>query len=297
MITDSAGRPLIFDTFIRGDTLYLISAYYHKDDKSLSIMVNGRKAIEIGMNDGHEPTRVFMVKVGNPVTEISIDGTVYPVSVTVYKPAPGDVAVATLFKDDYDYVKDTIRWYRRQGVTRFYLYYNGAELPAGLPQEEGVVYGLWPFPYRNYDGPRDVNKGWTHMAQPAFLTMVRLKYFPDHSWMGLIDLDEFVLPLDSDKRIVDVLAKTGEQVVMLENHWSLRDGDRLQYSLQASHGFNFRTKCFYSRAFGGFWGIHGPKTKCSIEYSKSMILAHVADYRYPERRAEAMPPFGEVRLG
>lgn len=293
MITDAQGRPFIFDAFVRNDVLYLVSAYYHKDDPPVTIYVEGKKATEVGLNDGHESMRFFMTKVSALPTEITINGIHHPLSAYYYTAAPEEIAVATLFKDDHAYVLDTVRWYRTQGVTRFYLYYNGAELPEGLPQEDSVVYGLWPFPYRNYDGPRDVNRGWTHMAQPAFLTMVRLKYFPDHTWMGLIDLDEFVYPLPPAQRIADELGRTTAQVVMVKNHWSLRDGDHIQYSLRDSNGYMFRTKCFYSNKFRGFWGIHGPKTACSVDRTTAMLMAHVADYRYPDRRAEAKPPFGE----
>lgn len=298
MITDSQGRPFIFDAFIREGVLYLVSAYYHRNDPPVTILVGGKKAAEIGLNDGHEPMRFFSVKVSEAPTEITVDGVVHSIQPTHVTAAPGGIAVATLFKDDHAFVAYTIRWYRKQGVTRFYLYYNGSALPEGLPQEEGVEYGLWPFPYRNYDGPRDAARGWTHMSQPAFLTMVRLKYFPDHDWMGLIDLDEFVYPMASET-IVDELAAAsarGATVVMVKNHWSLRDGDRIQYSLAASDGFAQRTKCFYSKQFRGFWGIHGPKTPCTLERSDRMILAHVADYRYPERRSVAQPPFGEFRV-
>jgi hypothetical protein len=301
MIKDANGRPFIFDAFVREGILYLVSTYYHLDESPVIICVGGEKMNETGSNDRHNQMRFFKLHVGdNLPSEITINGVQHPLQPYIYTPSSRErsgVAIATLFKNDHAVVKDTIRWYKSQGVTHFYLYYNGSTLPEGLPQEEGVVYGLWPFSYTNYEGTHDIRRGWLFTAQPTFLTMIRLKYFPDHIWMGLIDLDEHIYPLSSGNRIADVLASHSDaDVVMVKNHWSKRDGDRIQYSLKSSGGYGDRTKCFYNKSFTGYWGVHVPKTASKVIQTDRMIMAHVVNYLHPERIHQVQPPYGEFTL-
>jgi hypothetical protein len=295
MIADATGRTLIYDAFVRDGFLYLVSTYWHFREAPITIRVGDAIAEEVGVNE-LEPVRYFRVSVGSssPPTEIQIDDVTYsfkePVPVLAVKAQNKGLAVATLFKQDHKHIPSMIEWYRAHGVDDFYLYYNGTELPAGLPTGPGIHYGLWPFRY--WHPGTKINKketGWMHAAQPAFITMITLRYMPDHSWMGLVDIDEHVCPVTADLKLCDVLAdvSSGFDVVKVRNYYAIRNPDSISFGSESQGGWTHRTKCFYRGSFRGLCGIHQPKTKCSILECESLRMLHMANYlsgkRFDER--------------
>jgi hypothetical protein len=288
MLHDTKGRTVIYDAFVKDGFLYLVSTYYHyKDAPPMRIIVDGVQAEEIGLND-YEPVRYFRVPVAATGPKvIEVNGKPVKFKPEILKPrVRGGFAVATLFKNDYQYMNSMIEWYRVQGCTAFYLYFNGGALPPGMPQGPDIHYRSWNFRYWNPTDWKDKETGWIHAAQPAFLTMVRLRHMPDHDWIALVDIDEHVWPGEG-KRLVDVLAATPPevQVVRTPCHWTRREGQALHYALTPDP-VGVRSKCIYRGSYQGLCGIHRPKDESAMVERPDLRMLHVANYWWMDRRVD-----------
>jgi hypothetical protein len=289
MIQDpETGQQLIYDAFIRDGWLYMVSTYYHYMDDPHTIVVDGRQAEAVGVNE-YEPVVYYRVRVDGVPTTVSINGDVYnfPYSLDVLgSGTPSCLSIATLFKHDYTFIPDMLQWYRSQGATAFYLYFNGPELPPGLPQSPDVHYRLWNFRYWNPGSNyKDPETGWVHAAQTAFLTMVRLRHLPDHTWTGLVDIDEVVVSVDG-RPLIDALAdvSAGYACVRIQNHWAFRAANRIIYS-QESTGPVARTKCFYRGTYDALCGIHGPKMAATdtVQNTTDFRMLHIVNQTHSNR--------------
>jgi len=294
VIHDAQGRTVIYDIFVRDGICYLVSTYWHSRDPPLRIVVEGREAEEIGYNE-YEPVRYFRVPVTAAPVTVTIDGAEYRLAApapTVGEGAPKGLAVATLFKRDYAHIRSMIEWYRAQGVETFYLYFNGPALPPGLPIGPGIQYRLWNFQFWNYTKP-----GWGHAAQTAFLTTARLRHMPDHSWIGLVDIDECVAN-PTGPTVAETLAAVPAEynVVRVRNRWAFKLHDRLIYTTVGDPATEWeqRTKCFYRGSYTGLCGIHQPKPGAAVIVSESLLMLHVVNYSHMERLRQVAEPRASV---
>lgn len=299
MLRDAQGRTVIYDIFIRDGVCYLVSTYWHYRDLSLQVTVDGQVAEEIGHNE-YEPVRYFRVPVTGAPEVVAINGVEHrltaPVPV-VGESQKGGLAIATLFKHDHAHVASMIEWYRAQGADTFYMYFNGPSLPAGLPTGPGIHYRLWDFQYWNRADYRYKETGWVHAAQTAFLTMVRLRHMPDHSWIGLVDIDECVSNT-TGKTVADTLAEVPLEydVVRVRNRWAFKSHNRLIYTTVSDPGaeWDARTKCFYRGTYTGLCGVHRPKAGASILNCTSLLMLHVVNYTHMERLRQVEEPRASV---
>jgi hypothetical protein len=288
MIQDpETGRQLIYDAFVRDGWLYMVSTFYHYMDDPHVIVVDGLQAEAIGVND-YEPVSYYRVQVGETVpTTVIINGDTYtfPESLDVLGTGTrSSLAIATLFKHDYQFIPDMLSWYRSQGVTAFYLYFNGPQMPPGLPQGPDVHYRLWNFRYWNPGCDyKDRETGWVHAAQTAFLTMVRLRHIPEHAWTGLVDIDEVVVSVDG-RPLVAALndISDGYTCVRVQNHWAFRAANRIIYS-QESEGPVARTKCFYRGSYDALCGVHGPKMAYAVLNTTDLRMLHIVNQTHLNR--------------
>lgn len=299
MIKDAAGRTIIYDAFVKDGWLTLISTYYHyREGPALTIRVGGRIMEEVGRNE-YEPVRAFRLKLADgesAPTKIEINGAAHQLPVSVIptcKPATG-FAIATLFKHDWEHVGSMIDWYRAQGCTAFYLYFNGPALPPGLPQGADLHCRLWDFQYWNRANYKDKETGWVHAAQTAFLTMVRFRHLPDHEWIGLVDIDEHVWSHEG-RRIVDTLATVTPDVsvVRVPCHWALRAADRIIYT-KIGEAPGIRSKCFYRGSYDSFISVHNPKGDVTPLDSPELRMLHVVNYTHSDRIQRIQEPRGTV---
>jgi len=282
VIKDSGGTIIVYDTFIRKGRLYFISTYLRSNEPKFSLKVEGQKVTEVGLNEP-EPVRYFYCDVKAKELNLFINGdisTLRPEVLALTKKIP--LAIATLFKyESGAQIQRFLDYYRMMGVTAFYLYYNGAELPEDLPVDVDVFYRLWDFPYWN-----DVNMTYIHCAQSVFLTTVRFRHLPDCTWLALVDLDEFIycdggplvhylrdLPVDYD-------------VLRVRNFWSLcsDSGGPIRYNTVGGNWLD-RTKCIYNGSFNGLFAIHGPKAYGLFKEFKAedLKLLHIVNGLHKER--------------
>ena len=276
MIKGADGRLIVFDAFIKHDTLYLISTYYSVDDKLTMIELNGMPLKEAGYKEC-EPVRYFYGPAPAEATvTIHIDGVPYSITPERLEASSGEFAVATLFKYDYTRIPDFVTYYRNQGCKKFYLYYNGRVLPESLPQAPDIVYRCWYFPYWNcrYNS-LTCNTIFPHCAQMTFLTSIRHRYMKDYAWLGLIDLDEWAYTEGQSVLSALQRTKTDKECVVIKNHWAFRNGPALKYNPIGLTPCE-RSKGFYKGTFSGEVGIHHSKDSL-FHISEDLKLLHMAD--------------------
>lgn len=284
VIYDFSGKILVYDFFIRDSTLYFISTFTNSKEPVLTIKIGGTHIKETSLNE-QEPVRYFSCPSG--VSTVNINGFSLRLVPPIVEKRKLGLVICTLFKNETP--ADVLRfvtYYRVQGVTMFYLYYNGpADGMDGMPQGDDIVYKAWNFNYWN----KLTGDGYRHCAQSVFLTMVRWRYLAYCDWLALVDLDEFIY---CDLRLADYLKGCAEDVIKIRNYWSTRDSDgRLLYS-DVPGTWNERTKCVYRGSFNGEFGIHGPKARGSYKELKAhdLKLLHLIDVLHPARKNLLEPP-------
>lgn len=284
------GKQFIYDAFTRGGQLFLVSTYYSTTEARSVVTVNGIDAQEFGYNE-YEPVRYFVCNAPeDPTLSVVIDGkSEYTMVLDTQSDVKeniitlNEMAMGTLFKDDYHKIEMYCAWYRKQGFTRFYLYYNGGKLPTDLYQADDIVYQTWDFDYWN---KQTSTCNVLHNAQMTFITCMKLRHFGRFRWFGLVDLDELVFhpscKLDEYFDAQD--PKTS--VIVAKNHWALKSKRHLVFN-QSPH-VHGRTKCFYRHTFGGIPAIHLPKAQQSVSASilrtTPLVMVHYVDDRDPKQR-------------
>lgn len=270
-------KTIIFDMFIKNNILYMISTYYNKYDPPITIKVNGIQVDESGYNE-YEPVRCFSTRAPlDPNIELEICGTKIPVTVRIVESKqPSGIGIATLFKYDAYRIPDFINYYKKQGVTYFWFYYNGSELPLDLPQGENINYRLWNYKY--FNEPQDYISRWGHCAQTAFLTLCNKLYLPDVEWLILNDLDEWIYHENTTIAVYLKNISEDRQIVQIRNHWAKRKNNEIKYSL-TYNDFNIRSKCIYRNTYKDYFGIHSPKTNKLnlIQRDVNLKILHIRD--------------------
>ncbi len=121
----------------------------------------------------------------------------------------GRLAIATLTKYDAPYIKEWVDHHATLGVEHFYIYNNDApDIKEALRDYAlGMITHVdWPYPYGM--SAADLEPFWPaashHYTQPSMQMHAILKYGDCWDWMGMLDADEFVVPL-TDEPLVDTL--------------------------------------------------------------------------------------------
>jgi hypothetical protein len=272
----------------------------------------------------HDPTQPVRVRItfrgGKRQVYTLTPDSVPPSLMTPPPTTRGGVAIATLFKNDYDQIPTWYEYYKSQGVSRFYLYYNGdlnvvqdklnklALAGAGAGAEAEISYHAWPFRY--WTKP----EGWLqwpyeHHAQMAFLTAARMRYLPLHDWLIMGDLDEFIHSNTPSQRLSEYLQAHEESpYVMVANTWAYEPDKTTSASASASAEFTivanwrplpcpWRSKVIYNgRRYQGLFGIHQPKGDTLPSCTTDLSMYHVAQPQHTDRRSRVRPGGPTVRL-
>lgn len=286
-IYDDMNNIIIYDTFIRGTKLYFVSTFNNSVSPAFRIKVEGCKLTEVALNE-QEPVRYLVCEVGvKRKFNIYVNGNIFVLKPPVIAPLRKRwrLAIATLFKFETPaMIQRFLEYYRMQGVEMFYLYYNGTELPKGVPQDVDVFYRLWDFRYWN-----DRNFEYIHCAQSVFLTTVRLMHKDDCEWLALIDLDEFIYSTNIGWKLVDYLESCKSyDLIRIRNYWSScpDSGGPITFvdTTNELQQWEDRTKCIYNHSFNGLFAIHGPKKAEQFKEFKAqdLKLLHLTTL-HPER--------------
>ena len=278
----------IYDIFIKNSQIYLISTHISSKDKDVTVSINDIELSEFSKNEW-EPMRYFVGPIPNSDTIIikinnKICKTININSIEHCIPIENKhkLAFATLFKDDYYFVEKTVNHYRKQGVDCFYLYYNGANLPDGLPQAPDIIYKTWniqPYTWNNSE--------WIHNAQTTFITSFRLKYFEDNEWIIMADIDELIINCEGDQ-ITDILDMNTDDYIRTGNCWAKLSNNDILYSSEVIPRLS---KCIYRGTYKKWPGIHYPKDISDNNISNCLKMLHVTDVLHPDRIKLMKEPF------
>lgn len=295
-IKDEYKTFIVFDFFIRNKKIYFVSTYYSSLTPVFSLKIEKVALTDFQVKE-QEPIHYLSGAVdGRREFNLFINGNFFCVQPALVKPLiiRRRLVVATLFKNEtVAMINRFLSYYRGQGVDYFYLYFNGPELPVGLPQGLDIMYRIWDYPYL-----LKADDGYLHCAQSVFLLTFKLRHFDDCDWALLIDLDEFVWSLDEGITLIDYLTELDDSVnvVKLQNYWSMvpDSGGPISFS-GIGLGWINRTKCIYRNSFKGYFGIHAPKSHHNIDFLHTEIqcndlyLLHLTTL-HPERNGLLQVP-------
>jgi hypothetical protein len=113
-----------------------------------------------------------------------------------------DLAIVTIFQNEAPYLKEWIEFHKLVGVQHFYLFNNlssDSYLEVLKPYILNGEVDLIEWPYRT----NEEGKNWSTIQRASYLTTVKL-VSGKVKWLALIDSDEFIIPLQSD-RLLDSL--------------------------------------------------------------------------------------------
>lgn len=125
------------------------------------------------------------------------------------------LSIVAIMKNEAPYVKEWIEYHLLVGVDRFYIYDNEStdnlkEVLQPYIETGIVIYTYWPG--RKEEG----------VQGKAYENMI-LKYKDNNRWVGIIDADEFILPM-KDKDLKEFLKKY-EKCVGVGINWIMYDSN------------------------------------------------------------------------
>jgi len=110
------------------------------------------------------------------------------------KPFDDELSVVAILKNEAPYVREWIEYYRLLGATRFYIYDNDSQdgvkdIISDYIDSGVVIYKYFPGKYRQ-------NMAYTDAIN---------NYASKTRFMAVVDLDEFIVPIDDKLTLIDVL--------------------------------------------------------------------------------------------
>jgi hypothetical protein len=196
------------------------------------------------------------------------------------------LSLTTLFKTDYKIIDIFYDYYIKQGVTIFYMYYNGklTDDIISLFNKPGIILIEWDFPYYHK------NKFSTNYGQMAQLHHALYRYGKEENeYMMFCDLDEYlyipgipILKYIENNPSIDLFG--------FRNIWAnTLDGkvpDKFPETFKCSaeiFPFMTRSKCVYKTDAIGTLGVHHPWRKNHLRVLKKScdhVLYHFYDWYY-----------------
>lgn len=148
------------------------------------------------------------------VAEAKIKASAYKMMMDAWHPVSAAkrryrVSVCAIFKNEADYLREWIEYHKLVGVEHFYLYNNFSEdgfMQVLRPYVDNGDVSLidWPYPQGQIAAYRDCVR----------------KFKTESRWIGFIDLDEFVVPVDDDN-LYDFLKKFEKNRGSVLIYWKL----------------------------------------------------------------------------
>jgi len=171
----------------------------------------------------------------------------------------GKLALSTLFKDDYNLINVFYNYYTKQGVTHFYMYYNGKLTEDIISKYNlpGITLIEWDFHYWNN------GCSFIHHAQLGQIHHAIYKYGKDtNEYMILCDLDEY-LYIPNTSLIVYFEKHPNIDMFGFKNCWADTHEstipDAIPKDIKCSNyifPFGERSKCVYKTHSIATAGIH-----------------------------------------
>jgi len=189
-----------------------------------------------------------------------------------------DLVHTTLFKKDYYLIDIFYKYYIKQGVDHFYLYYNDIlteKIISLCSIKNKITLIEWNFPYWNYTNE--------HLAQPLQINHAFYKYgIVLSNYMTFNDLDEYMY--SNEFKLIDLVKSNKYELYIFQNYWcSTIDNEipeefpnKFKKNKEGSE-INFRTKVIYNTNYFKLLGIHGPLSKFDGTIIKENVNFTVED--------------------
>lgn len=189
---------LYFSLFIKNNKIYMISPIYNTPFKSKKLYIYNNNSDKLNLYKEHikneyEPIHILIFDSSLLTNNIKIIYNNIIFKTIVPKKFDleyyGELAITTLFKYDYKLFNIFYDYYTKQGVSKFYMYYNGKlnNDIINLFNKPNVILLEWNFKYWNK------NTKFKHHAQLGQMHDALFKYGKDnHNYMIFCDLDEYL---------------------------------------------------------------------------------------------------------
>lgn len=167
-----------------------------------------------------------------------------------------DLVAMTLFKNDECLIPHYVDHYKKLGVKKFYLYYNGTEPLDSLPNIKNVVYVSWPFPYRI-----------DHKHYAQFGAMTDMLYYSKNfaKYVLFNDMDEYIRWRPKHISFKNHILKSGYDVYAFLNTFVFVDdgdiknvSDPTKYTTTFQMQYGQRSKCIVRPLSLSIMGVHKP---------------------------------------
>lgn len=295
---------LFFDIFHKNNMLILICPVYNDgiDINQLYISCEDeRLALYEKISEiNYEPTEIlkyscqtaksinrFIIKYNNIVKEFNLEN--------LHSTSDNSVALTTLFKNDSHLINIFYDYYIRQGVTHFYLYYNGIASKdiierCNLP---GILLIDWNFKYWN------TNKKFVHHAQMGQINHALYRFGKEiHKYMIFCDFDEYLyIPgkvlanYFTEKEEIDVFGFCNCWSNTLDNNIPDKFPNTFLTSTIYSFGGLYRSKCVYKVASVVTCSIHSWKKITGQTKDLDNTMYHFYNWANPDRKIPPTSPW------
>jgi hypothetical protein len=249
-------KQLFFDIFHKNNKLYLICPVYSKIPRDISkirILYNNKSInlIKRISKIKYEPTEILIY---NFTTNQEINDIIVKYENITKKfklkhiktKITNTLSITTLFKDDFRLINIFYNYYKKQGVNKFYMYYNGIlnDEIKKMYHLPGIVLIEWNFKYWN-------NTGFKHHAQLGQIHHAIYRYgIENNEYMIFCDLDEYMhIPNDTLIKFINN-NKSIDQIGFC-NYWSNTLDNKIpslfpdKFSIGEKYDFKKRSKCIY----------------------------------------------------
>lgn len=221
---------LFFDIFFKNNKIYLILPIYNEpyDTDDIKIKVNNTDNIYITtkfIKNNWEPALIYIYDYISDLKqiELSIEYNNITKSFVLEHIISNNIhhklSLTTLFKDDYVLFPFFYNYYKNQGVSHFYMYYNGkitSEIRRIFDKSD-VTLIEWDFPYWI---DKKINSKHMHHAQMGQMHDAIYRFGKDIcDYMIFCDLDEY-LYIANTKLIKFIEENNNIDIIGFCNKWS-----------------------------------------------------------------------------
>jgi hypothetical protein len=136
----------------------------------------------------------FAVIYGGIMTIVRMGRAARQMRDDLVKPFDDELSVVAILKNEAPYVREWIEYYRLVGATKFYIYDNDSQDRLKTVISDYIDSGI--VVYKDFPGKYRQNMAYTDAIN---------RYASKTRFMAVIDLDEFIVPVDDGLPLVDVL--------------------------------------------------------------------------------------------
>jgi len=245
------------------------------DPAQINVFIDGKELIFLRkINElTYESTLIFIYNcdfdVGKNEVNIVYNKNSYklPFEIIKVNTKNDDLVLTTLFKDDYNLFYKFYLYYKNQGVSHFYMYYNGVitEEIKEIMCPPDVTLIEWNFRYWNPCNMHISTRG-AHHAQIGQMHNALYKYGKNrHKFMIFCDMDEYLNI--NDVSLKKFVMSKHYDCYMFQNIWSKCLENEIRNPICFPEKFlrskqklkpHFRSKCIYNVENVVVLGIHTP---------------------------------------